>query len=64
MSQAGDLLLDPIIERLERCGAGCVALNATVVKAQGDDDVGLRGAYAYWKDCSSPAGELAPPSGG
>ena len=55
MSQAGDLLLDPVREKLERCGAGCVAFKAEVVKAQGDDDVGLRGAHAYWMDCSSPA---------
>ena len=51
MSQAGELLLGPIRERLERCG--CAASKAKVVKAQGGDDVGLRGAYAYWMDCSS-----------
>ena len=55
MSQAGELLLGPVREQLKRCGHGCVASKAKVVKAQGDDDVGLRGAYAYWMDCSSPA---------
>ena len=55
MSQAGELLLGPVRERLKRCGKGCVASKVKVVKAQGDDDVGLRGAYAYWMDCSSPA---------
>ena len=55
MSQAGELLLGPVREQLQRCGHGCVASKAKVVKAQGDDDVGLRGAYAYWMDCSSPA---------
>ena len=53
MSQAGELLLGPVRERLKRCGSGCVASKVDVVKAQGDDDVGLRGAYAYWLDCSS-----------
>ena len=55
MSQAGELLLAPIRERLARCRPNCAASKAKVVKAQGDDDVGLRGAYAYWMDCSSPA---------
>ncbi len=55
MSQADDLLLNPVREQLQRCGDDCVASKVKVVKAQGDDDVGLRGAYAYWLDCSSPA---------
>ena len=55
MSQAGELLLGPVRERLERCGDGGVASKVKVVKAQGNDDVGLRGAYAYWLDSSSPA---------
>ena len=55
MSQAGELLLGPVRAKLERCGSGCAASRAKVVKAQGDDDVGLRGAYAYWIDCSNPA---------
>ena len=55
MSQADELLLGPVREQLKRCGTGCVASKAKVVKAQGDDDVGLRGAYAYWLDCSSSA---------
>ena len=55
MSRSGELLLAPIRERLARCRPNCAASTAKVVKAQGDDDVGLRGAYAYWMDCSSPA---------
>ena len=55
MSQAGELLLGPVRERLKRCGDGCVASKVKVAKAQGDDDVGLRGAYAYGLDSSSPA---------
>ena len=55
MSRSGELLLAPIRERLARCRPNCAASTAKVVKAQGDDDVGLRGAYAYWMDCSSSA---------
>ncbi len=55
MSRSGELLLAPIRERLARCRPNCAASTAKVVKAQGADDVGLRGAYAYWMDCSSPA---------
>ena len=55
MSQAGELLLGPVRDQLGRCEHDCAASKAKVVKAQGDDDVGLRGAYAYWMDCSSPS---------
>ena len=50
MSEAGDLLLEPIRAILERCGAICPASCALVVRAQGGDDVGLRGAAAYWAE--------------
>ena len=50
MSQAGDLLLDPVREMLMQCGAGCPASRARVVQANGGDDVGLRGAMVYWTD--------------
>ena len=46
VSQAGDLLLDPIRERLRACGAGCPAAGADIVLASGGDDVGLLGAFA------------------
>jgi len=52
MSQAGELLLGPVRAILERCGSGCPASHAKVVRAEGGDDVGLRGAGAYWLDCS------------
>jgi glucokinase len=48
MSQAGDLLLEPIRAMLGQCSAGCPASRASVVRAEGGDDVGLRGAAAYW----------------
>jgi glucokinase len=48
VSQAGDLLLDPIRDRLRRCGPGCSAGGADVVLAHGGDDVGLLGAFAFW----------------
>jgi glucokinase len=54
MSQAGELLLGPVREMLALCGSGCPASEARVVKAEGGDDVGLRGAWAYWADCSGP----------
>ena len=50
MSQAGDLLLDPIRAMLEQCGATCSSSRAKVVRAEGGDDVGLKGAAAYWTD--------------
>ena len=50
MSQAGALLLDPIRTMLIHCGASCPASRAEVVQARGGDDVGLRGAAAYWTE--------------
>ena len=50
MSQAGELLLGPVADRLATCGAGCPASRTRVVKATGGDDVGLKGAAAYWAD--------------
>ena len=50
MSHAGALLFDPIRSMLTRCGAGCPAADAKVVLATGGDDVGLRGAAAYWNE--------------
>ena len=52
MSQAGELLLGPVRTRLACCGPTCLAAHVTIVKAEGGDDVGLRGALAYWNDCS------------
>ncbi len=49
VSQAGDLLLDPIRARLGNC-PGCSARSVDVVTASGGDDVGLLGAGAYWQD--------------
>ena len=50
MSQAGALLFDPIRSILAKCGGGCPASGVKVVLATGGDDVGLRGAAAYWID--------------
>jgi glucokinase len=58
MSQAGELLLGPVREILARCGASCPASGAKVVKAEGGDDVGLRGGLAYWMDCSEEGTQL------
>lgn len=49
VSRAGDLLLDPIRDRLGNC-PGCFAGSVDVVTASGGDDVGLLGAGAYWQD--------------
>ena len=51
MSQAGELLLAPVRDKLARCGTGCAASQARVVIASSGDGVGLRGGYAYWTDC-------------
>ncbi|MEE9198955.1 MAG: ROK family protein [Dehalococcoidia bacterium] len=51
MSQAGDLLLDPIRTMLNQCGAKCPSSQAEIVRAKGGDDVGLRGAWVYWAEC-------------
>ena len=50
MSRARDLLLDPVRNALSRCVDICPASEAKVVRAQGDDDVGLLGGVAYWAD--------------
>ena len=46
MSQAGDLLLDPVREMLGRRTGSSVS----VVRAATGDDAGLKGAAAYWAD--------------
>ena len=58
VSQAGDLLLLPVREHLARSHARELIEPAAIVLASGGDDVGLRGCYALWEDCESPA----PPS--
>ena len=63
MSQAGELLLGPVRERLERCGAACPVSRAKVVKAEGGDDVGLRGGLAYWMDTSEEGTRISARSG-
>lgn len=50
MSQAGDLLLDPIRQRLDACGLGCSISACDVFVAAGGDDVGLLGAFALWQE--------------
>ncbi len=50
MSQSGDMLLDPVRKMLEQTGPFRSALNVRVVRASGDDDVGLKGAAAFWAD--------------
>ena len=50
MSQAGDMLLDPVRDMLGRCEETCPASRAKVVLAKGGDDVGLKGAAAYWAE--------------
>ncbi len=50
MSKSGDMLLDPVRKMLEQTGPFRSALNVRVVRASGDDDVGLKGAAAFWAD--------------
>ena len=50
MSPAGELLLEPIREMFTKCSVACVCSEVRVVRASGGDDVGLRGAAAYWAD--------------
>jgi glucokinase len=50
MSQSGDLLLRPVREMLKRCGSRCPASRAKVLRAAGGDDVGLKGAAAFWQE--------------
>jgi glucokinase len=53
MSQAGELILGPVRAALTRCADGCPASRVKVVRAQGGDDAGLRGAAAYWAETRS-----------
>lgn len=50
LSQAGDLILDPIRKMLAERAQNFPASRAKVVLASGGDDVGLKGAAAYWSD--------------
>ena len=50
MSQAGDLLLDPVRDAFNACQPGCPAAGVTVVRAEGGDDAGLKGAAALWQE--------------
>jgi glucokinase len=50
VSQAGDLLLDPVRDRLAACGDACSASDCDVVIAARGDDVGLLGGLALWHD--------------
>jgi len=50
VSQAGDLLLEPVRWQLDQCNMGCPTAGKDVVLASGGDDVGLLGAYALWRD--------------
>ena len=50
MSQAGNLLLEPVRQALGACAASCPASRASVVRAAAGDDAGLKGAAAYWAD--------------
>jgi glucokinase len=62
MSQAGELLLGPVRERIAAGPAVLPLRPEDVVLATGGDDVGLRGAYALWLDLIDPArplGDLA-----
>ena len=58
MARAGDLLLNPVRERLARCDAGFPISAIDVVPARGGDDVGLLGALALALDAL--AGSAAP----
>ncbi len=61
MSQAGDLLLDPVRKRLERCQL-CSISGEDVVLASCGDDVGLLGAYAFWRDSTRSGASRPHPS--
>ena len=53
MSQAGDLLLGPVREAFSACHPGCPAAGVKVVRAEGGDDSGLKGAAALWQEMGS-----------
>ena len=50
VSQAGDLLLEPVRWQLDQCSKGCPTTGKDVVLASCGDDAGLLGAYALWRD--------------
>lgn len=69
LSNAGDLLLGPVRERIARAPAVLPLRPEDVVRATGGDDAGLRGAYAFWLDLTDPRRapggiEMAAPAGG
>jgi glucokinase len=55
VSQAGDLLLDPVRKRLDGCEL-CSVSGEDVVVASCGDDVGLLGAFAFWMDSTGSHG--------
>lgn len=62
VSQAGDLLLGPVRERLDACEF-CSVSGSDVVVAQCGDDVGLYGGFALWTDSmteGAPSWRLTP----
>ncbi len=61
LAQAGDLLLNPVRERLTRHGAGLAVTAAGVVRARGGDDVGLQGAFALGTDVFAVQGARTGP---
>ena len=68
LSNAGELLLGPVRERLARAPAVLPLRPEDVVRATGGDDAGLRGAYALWLDLTDPRRapggiEMAAPAG-
>ena len=50
MSQTGALLLDPIRAMLAQCREAGACKRVRLAVAQGGDDMGLKGAAAYWAD--------------
>lgn len=54
LSNAGELLLGPVRERIARAPEVLPLRPEDVVRATGGDDVGLRGAYALWLDLTDP----------
>ena len=50
MAKTGDMLLDPMRALLKQAGPYRLASSVRVVKAEAGDDVGLKGAAAFWTD--------------
>ena len=50
MTESGDMLLEPTRALLKQAGPFRLASNVRVVKAEVGDDVGLKGAAAFWTD--------------